>query len=214
MTMIEWNKVTWYSQITAVILGIAIFYVGFYIGSAHKIAPTAIDEPFETARLGFEGQEVRILTNEVGTTRNFVFQDIKTSEVISTLTVVNINIEAPSYKIVKGSARDWLVVTRIEGSGTGYIKRVDDWYILANGVKQVLSYISQMTLAPLLANEKNEYFSTETPEISLDDSMVGIKVTERVCSSGKDSNDKDCSESSHTDYYEWSGDGVLFTQKR
>ncbi len=31
--MIEWNKVTWYSQILAIVLGIAIFSIGLYIGS-------------------------------------------------------------------------------------------------------------------------------------------------------------------------------------
>jgi len=31
--MIQWNKVTWYSQITAVVLGVGIFIIGFYLGN-------------------------------------------------------------------------------------------------------------------------------------------------------------------------------------
>lgn len=39
--MIQWNKVTWYSQVLAIILGVAIFFVGFYVGS--KEAPVLQD---------------------------------------------------------------------------------------------------------------------------------------------------------------------------
>jgi membrane-bound inhibitor of C-type lysozyme len=33
MTAIEWNKVTWYSKIFAIILFIAVFFSGFYFGN-------------------------------------------------------------------------------------------------------------------------------------------------------------------------------------
>lgn len=29
---IQWNKVTWYSKLAAVILGVAIFFLGMYLG--------------------------------------------------------------------------------------------------------------------------------------------------------------------------------------
>ncbi len=32
MSHIEWNRVTWYSQIAAVALGLLIFVLGFYVG--------------------------------------------------------------------------------------------------------------------------------------------------------------------------------------
>ena len=36
---IEWNKVTWYSKITAVILFVGVFYLGYWLGTqkAQKI---------------------------------------------------------------------------------------------------------------------------------------------------------------------------------
>lgn len=34
--MIYWNKVTWYSQILAIILGVVIFFLGFFIGSGRN----------------------------------------------------------------------------------------------------------------------------------------------------------------------------------
>lgn len=42
---IEWKKVTWYSQIAAIIVGVLIFALGFYIGSTRigvfeTVAPT------------------------------------------------------------------------------------------------------------------------------------------------------------------------------
>jgi uncharacterized membrane protein (Fun14 family) len=30
---IEWNKVTWYSQVIAIILFVAVFALGFYLGT-------------------------------------------------------------------------------------------------------------------------------------------------------------------------------------
>ena len=32
---IEWNKVTWYSSLFAVILYLAVFYIGFYFGTEY-----------------------------------------------------------------------------------------------------------------------------------------------------------------------------------
>lgn len=33
MSEIEWNKVTWYSKLLAVILFVAVFFLGFYLGA-------------------------------------------------------------------------------------------------------------------------------------------------------------------------------------
>lgn len=32
LTMIQWNKVTWYSKLLAVVLFVAVFFLGFYLG--------------------------------------------------------------------------------------------------------------------------------------------------------------------------------------
>ncbi len=44
--MIVWNKVTWYSQITAIILGVLIFVLGFYIGEMKS--KSSVSETTET----------------------------------------------------------------------------------------------------------------------------------------------------------------------
>lgn len=31
---IQWNKVTWYSQLAALVIGVAIFFLGFYVGQS------------------------------------------------------------------------------------------------------------------------------------------------------------------------------------
>ena len=33
---IEWNRVTWYSQVVAIMLFFAIFALGFYLGQKHN----------------------------------------------------------------------------------------------------------------------------------------------------------------------------------
>lgn len=38
---IQWNKVTWYSNLVAVILFIAIFALGFYLGDQYREARDA-----------------------------------------------------------------------------------------------------------------------------------------------------------------------------
>jgi hypothetical protein len=30
---IEWNKVTWYSKVAAIVVGVGIFFLGFYLGA-------------------------------------------------------------------------------------------------------------------------------------------------------------------------------------
>lgn len=41
---IEYNKVTWYSQLAAIILFVAVFFVGFYVGKKYERAhPWAAD---------------------------------------------------------------------------------------------------------------------------------------------------------------------------
>jgi len=35
---IQWNKVTWYSKLIAVVLFIAVFFLGFYLGREYEEA--------------------------------------------------------------------------------------------------------------------------------------------------------------------------------
>jgi hypothetical protein len=40
---IEWNKVTWYSKVVAVILFVAVFYTGYYLGKQNEKLERGID---------------------------------------------------------------------------------------------------------------------------------------------------------------------------
>jgi len=37
---IQWNKVTWYSKLIAVVIFVAVFFLGFYLGQQWQIAIT------------------------------------------------------------------------------------------------------------------------------------------------------------------------------
>jgi hypothetical protein len=64
---IEWNKVTWYSKLAAVILGVAILLLGMYIGSAYQKGKDAI-EWAEQMRVDIQipAQKVAVQKNEKG----------------------------------------------------------------------------------------------------------------------------------------------------
>lgn len=40
---IQWNVVTWYSQVTAIVLGVGIFVLGIYIGSLYQQGRVAME---------------------------------------------------------------------------------------------------------------------------------------------------------------------------
>lgn len=41
---VKWNKVTWYSQLAAILLGILIFFIGFYVGSRSRSEDLRIEK--------------------------------------------------------------------------------------------------------------------------------------------------------------------------
>jgi len=52
---IEWNKVTWYSKILAVVLFVAVFWIGFHLGSFSKSTDKVT--PKETATVPTEQEK-------------------------------------------------------------------------------------------------------------------------------------------------------------
>lgn len=95
----------------------------------------------------------------------------------------NPNIGPPSYKVIKGSTKDFLVVTTIEESGTGYIKEVDSWY-RANQYfhttnKAALSYTSKLGF---YGDEKEteETLAKYIPS-TLTENSVDIEFTKKKC---------------------------------
>ncbi len=194
------------------ILSAGLFYAGWY---THQPVNSLNLEGPEAARIRIDGEELKILTNTYSTNRNFVFLDVKygTGGVASTLSVENGWGGPPSYRIVKGSTHDWLVVTRIESGGTGFRTHSDEWYILgwSYEAKEVLSYQSDGNMVPDDEDDKNKYWRTEVMNASYpDDSAVDIKVTEKICSPVDYGGDKDCTESSHLVHYVWDADREVF----
>ncbi len=193
------------------ILSAGLFYAGWY---THQPVAGLNLEGSETARLKIDGEELKILTDTYSTNRNFVFLDVKygTDGVVGTLSVENGWGGPPTYRIVKGKTHDWLVVTRIESGGTGFISHSDEWYILgwSYEAKKVLSYKSDANVVPD-TDGKNKYWRTDIlNENYPDDSAVDIKVTEKICSPADDGKDKDCTESSRLVHYVWDTDKEEF----
>ncbi|MSR88023.1 MAG: hypothetical protein EXS69_02610 [Candidatus Zambryskibacteria bacterium] len=194
------------------ILSTVFFYAGWY---THQPVVDLNLEEIESARIRIDGEELKIFTNTYSTNRNFIFLDEKyqTSGVAGTLSVGNGWGGPPSYRIVKGNTHDWLVVTRIESGGTGFISHSDEWYILgwSYEAKKVLSYQSDGNMVPNYKDGKNKYWKTDIlNENYPDDSAVDIKVTEKTCSPTDDGKDKDCTESSHLVHYIWDADKEVF----
>lgn len=201
---------------------VAIFSAGFfYVGWDMRQPATILGiDKSETARLRIDGEEVKILTNAYSTNRNLIFLDVKydTGEVVGTLSVENGWGDPPSYRIVKGHTHDWLVVTRYESGGTGFLTYSDEWYILgwSYEAKKVLSYSSKGNEVLAIDGVKNRYWSTEIMNGEyLDDSAVDIKLTEKSCTPTESGSEKDCSESSRTDHhYVWNGDIEKFVLEK
>ncbi|HAJ44434.1 MAG: hypothetical protein UV53_C0006G0025 [Candidatus Azambacteria bacterium GW2011_GWE1_42_9] len=199
----------------------AIFFVGFFYFwySTHQPMPASTTvkleiEEFEIARLmpSFDEWELKILTNEYFNSRNFIFLDNKTGEIVTTLSITNPARGTPDYRIIKGSKHDWLVVTKMVTWGTGMQIDNDEWYVLGRSgeMKMVMSYQSR-TLGVPGESGKNEYGRTDIMNEGYpDDSAVDIKTTEKICSVAKDGSDKDCSESSHIYHYVWNADKEEF----
>lgn len=184
------------------ILSVGFFYAGWYMHP--PIASLKLMEA-ETARLRIDGEELKILTNTYSTNRNFIFLDNDTDDIVTTLSVVNVNIEPPSYSIIKGQTRDWLVVTKIYQSGIGYMSRYDAWYILNRSgiIKEVLTYPSQGHELPDNDGNNTYWTSKALTEGYSNDSAVDIVTTTKNCSATDEGSDKDCTESSHTVHYVW-----------
>jgi len=165
----------------------------------------------EFARLGISGDQIGFFSgsNSAIGTLYLIFLGVGMN-ISDSLTIGNVNRETPSYRIVKGDKHDWLVATRISGSGTGFTYHEDDWYVIDSKgeVKEVLSY-------PSSGNEVNGPSDTYIwsvkvlNEDKLDDSSVDIKRTQQKC--GDVTNDSpgmylkgiNCTEESQITHYVW-----------
>lgn len=176
-----------------------ILCFGFYFLGNYTKDKTPLEYSI-TARLMEDGSEVKIFTGEMkyGLGIEFVFTDSQ-NNIINTLSAENTNISGPSYRIVKGNKHDWLVVTTISESGTGYINYIDSWYLVTGwygGIQKVLSYDSK-TSETDTSNIYNKKMTSEAISSSSDD-VMDIKFTTKVCTK-KD----ECSISSKINHYTW-----------
>lgn len=184
------------------LLILIFFCAGFYfIGNYTKDKIPL--ELYGSARLMENGSDVKIFTGEMkgGQGIELVFTDDQ-NNIINTLSVENTNISGPSYRIVKGNKHDWLVVTTIGESGTGYIKYIDSWYLVTGwygGIQKVLSYDSKISVTDMLNTYSKEVNSEVISGSS--DNVLDIKFTTKIC---KEKNV--CSTSSQINHYIWKAD--------
>jgi hypothetical protein len=138
---------------------------------------------FDTARLSDTNSSVKIFTSDVSNGLGILFVFTLNGTVIDSLLIQNPNIGPPSYKVIKGPTKDYLVVTTIEESGTGYIKEVDSWYrvneYFHNENKALFSYTSKLGF---YGDEKGaeETLAKYIPS-TLTDSSVDIEFTKKNC---------------------------------
>lgn len=204
-------------------ISLAFFLIGWFLHQPAQIPASTVNlkiEKSEIAKLNKDGQELKIITNSYFASRNFIFLDNKTNDIVTTLSVDDPARGWPSYRIVKGHTHDWLVVTRMGSWGTGMQYNYDEWYFLsqAGTMKMVLTYPSGGNeVAPGFS--ENKYWRTDIlNESYTDDSAVDIKQTTKTCSINKDGEnygtDKECSETSKTTHYVWDESKEKFTFKK
>ncbi len=185
-------------------LGIVLFGLSLYKNSGSNIPAFKV---VGAARLGMHGENIELsavdMKGQLG--KIFLFSNHDGS-IATTLSIENPNIESPNFRIVKGHARDWLVVTTIENSGTGYMRHVDTWYV-ANSYYQgnlaVLSYPSDGYITGWVdvPNQK----LTANADISADDGVVNIEFILETCDrQGK------CPKTTKAAYYVWNDEKTLF----
>lgn len=138
---------------------------------------------FDTARLSDSSSGVKIFTSDVSNGLGILFVFTLNDTVIDSLLVQNLNIGSPTYRVIKGLTKDYLVVTTIEESGTGYIKEVDSWYSVNQYFhttnKAVLSYTSKLGF---YGDEKEteETLANYIPS-TLTENSVDIEFTKKKC---------------------------------
>ena len=138
---------------------------------------------FDTARLSDTSSSVKIFTSDVSNGLGVLFVFTLNDTVIDSLLIQNLNIGPPSYKVIKGSTKDYLVVTTIEESGTGYIKEIESWYRVNQYFhttnKAVLSYTSKLGF---YGDEKEteETLAKYVPS-TLTENSVDVEFTKNKC---------------------------------
>ena len=138
---------------------------------------------FDTARLSDSNSNVKIFTSDVSNGLGVLFVFTLNDMVIDSFLVQNPNIGPPTYRVIKGSTKDYFVVTTIKESGTGYIKEIDSWYgvnqYFHNENKALLSYTSKLGL---YGDEKEteETLANYIPS-TLSENSVDVEFTKKKC---------------------------------
>lgn len=138
---------------------------------------------FDTARLSDSDSAIKIFTSDVSNGLGILFVFTLNDTIIDSLLVQNPNISPPVYRVIKGPTKDYLVVTTIEESGTGYIKEVDSWYRVNQYFhttnKAVLSYTSKLGFYGD-KKETEETLANYIPR-TLTENSVDVEFTKNKC---------------------------------
>lgn len=138
---------------------------------------------FDAARLSDSNSVVKIFTSDVSSGLGVLFVFTLNDTVIDSFLVQNPNIGPPTYRIIKGSTKDYLVVTTIEESWTGYIKEIDSWYnvnqYFHNEKKALLPYASKLGF---YGDEKEteETLANYIPS-TITENSVEVEFTKKNC---------------------------------
>lgn len=199
-----------------IIIGIILLFLlnTAYQRGVHSVTPVAeqasnqsVYQMVDEARLGVDEEKVKLLVIDTkgGLGKVFLFQNNDDS-IATSLFTENPNIESPSFRIVKGQDRDWLVVTTIGNSGTGYLKHIDTWYV-ANpyyqGNPAIFSYPSDSHTYDIDGTLKQKL--TTEASISADDKAIEIKFILETC----ETQDK-CAKTTKAAQYVWSSEKDFF----
>lgn len=141
----------------------------------------------------------------------FLFTDENKRDLFAAMYVQNMNVDWPSWEIVKGQSRDWLKVTTIDSDGTGYMLHKDTWYVIGFGrAEEVLSYPSSGSMNPNFADSAKDSYFTAEPVVSDNDRKVKILAHYVSCPQGAVKTDPRCEEQTYAEDYLWNDEVNLF----
>ncbi len=202
--MIKWREVTWYSQIAAIIVGIAIFILGIRLGALAFQEPNISPDSggTESIETFIASSELRLTfeTSTYAESRNFVFMNAE-GKTVTTFSVHNNGLEAPSYFLVNGPDRDWLVIRKLGMWGSSLITYEDEWYIFdGQRFTKALAYTSYQDITPPYPDGPFTYLRTEIDSSDLPN-KVTVTFTTKSCEDG--AVQENCLDEVETKSYFW-----------
>ncbi len=202
--MIKWREVTWYSQTAAIVIGIAIFILGIKLGALVVQEPSIFPEAggTESMETFIASSELRLTfeTSTYAESRNFVFMDAE-GKTVTTFSVHNNGLEAPTYFLVNGPDRDWLVIRKLGMWGSSLITYEDEWYFYTGQqMTKALAYTSYQDATPPHPDGPSTYLRTEIDSSGLPNKVI-VTFNRKSCED--DNVQENCLDEAEAKSYLW-----------